>query len=163
VLTMAAQVSGSGAQLPVALVLAEASIEVDPERFESHGVAGAVLLSMGRLDEALAEFERCADIDPMSPANCPTKVGNILIMLGRADEGLAVLQEAVERQPLEAAPTVTYAVQLKAAGRQDELDALMDRLEAGGSAFSDLRRMVEATLASGKTIEPLKLSSGDSD
>jgi tetratricopeptide (TPR) repeat protein len=163
VLTMAAQASGSGEQLPAALALAEAAIEVDPGRYQSHGVAGAIFLWMGRLDEALAAFERCAEIDATSPAHCSTKVGNVLIMNGRVDEGLAVLEEAVNRQPLEAAPTVTYAVQLNAAGRSQELRTLLDRLQAGGSVSSGLLEMVEGALESGATIRPPQLTAGAPD
>lgn len=163
VMTMAAQSTGNQAQLPAALELSEAAVEVDPGSYQTHGVRGAVLLSMGRLDKALEAFQHCAEIDPLSPAQCPTKVGNVLIMLGRVDEGLAILVEAVEQQPLEVAPTITYAVQLKANGRQQELDALMLRLRDGGSAFSDLRAMVERALASGETIEMPKFTGGASD
>ena len=163
VLTMAAQRSGSGEQLPAALALAESAIEVDPHRHESHGVAGAVLLWMGRLDDALAAFQRCAEIEPISPANCPTKVGNVMIMLGQIDEGLAVLHDAVSRQPLEAAPNVTYAMQLQAAGRRDELEALMEQLRAGGSISAGLLDEVERALASGAEIKPPHLTGGASN
>ncbi len=80
------------------------------------GLQGTVLVSLGRADEALAQFRALGARSPGNPRHW-TNLGNTLRLLGRLDEAVPLLRRAAELAPRDGQIRLNHAVALLHAGR----------------------------------------------
>ena len=80
------------------------------------GLRGTVLVSMGRAEEALAQFRALGARSP-GAARHWTNLGNTLRLLGRLDEAVPALQRAAGLAPQDGQIRLNHAVALLHAGR----------------------------------------------
>jgi len=74
----------------------ERALEIDPSSTSARNWLGIILASVGRTEEALAEFQRCMAIDPLF-APCTENEYDLLWVLGRPDEAFAHYQHSLAR------------------------------------------------------------------
>jgi TolB-like protein/DNA-binding winged helix-turn-helix (wHTH) protein len=74
------------------------AIALNPNYAPAHLWYGTYLLTMGRLDEAMAEIELAHDLDPYD-AFTTVRLGEVLYHARRYDEALRVLQRGSEMHP----------------------------------------------------------------
>jgi DNA-binding winged helix-turn-helix (wHTH) protein/TolB-like protein/Flp pilus assembly protein TadD len=74
------------------------ALELSPNFADTHGMNGAYLLAMGRLDEALAARQRAQELDPTSPL-FTTAVGWAYFYQRRYDQAIAWYRKALELDP----------------------------------------------------------------
>jgi tetratricopeptide (TPR) repeat protein len=91
---------------------------------------GTALLQEGRMDEAMAHFQKAVEIDP-DYAVAHDNLGNILLQKGRVDEAIAQFQKALEAKPDYAEVHYNLGIILLQRGQVDEAIAHYQRaLEA---------------------------------
>jgi serine/threonine protein kinase/tetratricopeptide (TPR) repeat protein len=74
------------------------ALALDTNNADVHEVNGIFLLTLRRFDEAVAEFKRAEQLDPLSPVN-PAVLGWGLTEARRYDEAIAPLKRALELEP----------------------------------------------------------------
>ncbi|HCX31461.1 MAG TPA: hypothetical protein DHU55_17085 [Blastocatellia bacterium] len=74
------------------------AIEINPNNAGAHSEYGSYLEALGRFDEAVAERERCRQLEPILPISI-ADVGYPLYYAGRYDEALLHYQKALEIDP----------------------------------------------------------------
>ena len=74
------------------------AIEINPNNAGAHSEYGSYLEALGRFDEAVAERERCRQLEPILPISI-ADVGYPLYYAGRYDEALVHYQKALEIDP----------------------------------------------------------------
>jgi DNA-binding winged helix-turn-helix (wHTH) protein/TolB-like protein/Flp pilus assembly protein TadD len=97
----------------------QAAIRLSPQYATAHHWHGEYLAYMGRFDEALAEIERAAALDPLSLI-IGTDTGKILILARRYDEAIASLRRTLELDPSYPLARAFLAVALSAVGDHSE-------------------------------------------
>lgn len=121
--------------------LLESAFELDPELPEAFGVRGILETSLGRLDLALADFERALELNP-SYTDALNWYQALLANLGRREEAMAVLDRLVSLDPLN--PVVVrndIALRSSYAPFDDYGDALA-RLEQLDRARAEVARVL---------------------
>ncbi len=86
---------------------------------KSHNEQGLALAAQGRLDEALAEFQKALQIKP-DYAEAYLNLGNALVRRGRVDEAIALFRKALEIKPNYAEAHNDLGMVLAASARIDE-------------------------------------------
>ncbi len=76
----------------------DTAIGLDGESVEAHFHRGAAYERINRWDDALAQYRRCAELDPSEPRFLVAQ-SDILLELRRRDEARAILEEAMGRFP----------------------------------------------------------------
>jgi eukaryotic-like serine/threonine-protein kinase len=74
------------------------AIALDPNNATAHENYGALLVTLRRFDEAVAEERRALELDPLSP-EMSVQVGWALIQAHRYDEAIPALKKVVELAP----------------------------------------------------------------
>jgi serine/threonine protein kinase/Tfp pilus assembly protein PilF len=74
------------------------AIEINPNNAGAHAEYGTYLEALGRFDEAVAERDRCRQLEPILPISI-ADVGYPLYYAGRYDEALVHYQKALEIDP----------------------------------------------------------------
>ena len=74
------------------------TLSKQPENHRAHTNLGKSLADLGRIDDAMAQYEEAIAIDP-SDAPAQSNLGALLINLGREEEGKVHLQEAIRAKP----------------------------------------------------------------
>jgi len=74
------------------------TIEINPNNAGAHAEYGTYLEALGRFDEAVAERDRCRQLEPILPISI-ADVGYPLYYAGRYDEALVHYQKALEIDP----------------------------------------------------------------
>jgi tetratricopeptide (TPR) repeat protein len=86
---------------------------------------GTVLESMGRVEDAIAQFQRAVTVDP-DHVEAHQKLGYMLYRAGRADEALSHYLRALAIEPNHAAAQCGLGITLTAVGRLDEARRAFD-------------------------------------
>lgn len=97
----------------------QAAIRLSPQYATAHQWRGEYLAYMGRFDEAVAEIERAAALDPLSLI-IGTDTGKILILARRYDEAIASLRRTLELDPSYPLAHAFLALALSAVGDHPE-------------------------------------------
>jgi adenylate cyclase len=103
------------------------AIELDPSFTKPRSLLAFNLVMLSRHDEAVAEGERCYQLEPNSAAGLYW-YGLILSSVGRAEEAVSLLKEAIRLNPIP--PNVywrTIAIALRESGRYEEAIAYLKR------------------------------------
>ncbi len=74
------------------------SLALNPNYATAHQWYGEYLVSMGHANEAIAEIEKAADLDPLSVVIC-TDVGKVYWLARRYDDAIAQFYKALEMDP----------------------------------------------------------------
>jgi TolB-like protein/Flp pilus assembly protein TadD len=74
------------------------ALELNPHYATAHHWYGILLLTMGRLDEAMAAIERARELDPLSP-RIKANVGLFLYLTRHYDEAIKELSKTVKLEP----------------------------------------------------------------
>jgi TolB-like protein/Flp pilus assembly protein TadD len=74
------------------------ALALDPDEVWAHSVEGWILLSTGRNDEAIADFERARALDP-SWADADVGLGWVHLRLGQFDKSIEYLDKAIRLSP----------------------------------------------------------------
>jgi tetratricopeptide (TPR) repeat protein len=85
----------------------------------AQNVVGCALLQDGRVEEAIARFKRCLEIDPHY-AEAHINLGNYLLEKGQVDEAIAHYQKALETRPNQADVHYNLGILLLKKGQVDE-------------------------------------------
>ena len=89
------------------------------DNVEAHNNLGSVLLKMGRVDEAIAHFQKALQIKPDS-AEAHNNLGNVLLQKGRVDEAMVHYQKTLQIKPDSAEAHNNLGNALLQKGRVDE-------------------------------------------
>jgi adenylate cyclase len=103
------------------------AIELDPSFTKARAMLAFNLVMLSRHDEAVAEGERCYQLEPNSVAGLYW-YGMILISVGRVEEAVSLLKEALRLNPIP--PNVYFrsiAIALRESGRYEEAIAYLKR------------------------------------
>lgn len=94
------------------------AVEVAPPNHLAHFNLGAVLVSQGKIEEALTHYSRAVDILPLNPL-FHYGLGSALIKQGAFEEAALHLERAVELSPSYAEARTNLAVALAGLGRTE--------------------------------------------
>lgn len=108
-----------------AIELQTRMIAIDPLSATNRGNRGGLLMMVGRLPEAKAEFERALELSP-DGLDLPEDIADVLILQGRSDEALEVISRMPAGYPRDQRFALTYF----ARGSVSEGDAMLARLLA---------------------------------
>lgn len=78
---------------------AETAVTIAPDNPGSHNVLGEVLLGRDRLDEALAAFERAAQIPGIEQRNAYRNLARVWIRRGEKEKAAQLLADLLDRHP----------------------------------------------------------------
>lgn len=123
-------------------------------RFEYLNVLGAVLAGQGKLQDAVATFQRAVEIDPQS-AIAAYNLGNALSALGQFDEAIEIYHRSTQLDPQSAPTWNNLGSALNSASRFDDAIEAYQRAvalradfpqaaESLGSLLRDTGRLDEA-------------------
>ncbi len=90
-----------------------------PQYATAHSNLGLALAGGGRIDEAIAHFQKALEIEP-DDAETHNNLGVILARRGRIDEAIAHCQKALEIKPDNADAQNNLGIALAGCGRADE-------------------------------------------
>jgi len=90
-----------------------------PKQCESHNNLGSVLATLGRFDEAIAEFQEALRLQP-DYADAHNNLGNALLHEGKVDEAMQHYEEAVKITPGSPEAQYDLGVVLERMGRAAE-------------------------------------------
>lgn len=141
--------------LPIAQEYAKKAAELDPKLPLSHQLSGEIALARQSIDEAIAEFEKERDLNPLY-AGIYDRLGDAYTRAGQYQKALQALQQAVLLEPNSTGPYILLGkVMLK---QQDPVGAAMylERAEQMdpnnymthsllGQAYRTLGKTAEAT------------------
>ncbi len=124
-----------------------------PELVEAHHKLGSTLASLGRLDEAIAQFQTVTRLDPNSP-QVHYRLGNMLRDQGRFDEALAQYDRALVLDPHYA--EVYFDRTMLKTFRPGDVDlAVLESLAADSTSIPE-RRMPPIHIALGKALDDVQ-------
>lgn len=104
----------------IALPSFERALELSPNNATARHWYGDTLVSIGRVEEGLAQMREAQRLDPLSPI-ITQQLGEALFGLGRFDEALAQFHAAVEADPQSPGPYERIAAMQRVVfGRLDE-------------------------------------------
>lgn len=123
--------------VPAADAAFAGALELARAQAAVHWLYGLHLLSLGRFDEALAEIDVSAELDP---ANLSLLVHRTfaLYCAGRAPEALARCRDLMHMEPLHPAPRLTLALMAPHLKRPAEALEALQPLEAAPEALGSL-------------------------
>jgi tetratricopeptide (TPR) repeat protein len=94
-------------------------LQIRPDHAEAHNNLGNALEGQGKLDEAMASYQRAVDINP-DFAQAQYNLGNAFQGVGKLAEAVTCYQRAVQIQPDYARALSNLGVALHGLGRLDE-------------------------------------------
>jgi Flp pilus assembly protein TadD len=105
------------------------ALAIQPDDAATHNNLGNALFQKGRVDEAIAHFQKAIELHPELP-NAHNNLGNVLLQKGRVDEAIIQYQKALEIQPVNAEFHHNLGYALFQKGQTDEAIAqLQEALE----------------------------------
>ena len=125
------------------------AIRLNPSYSLAHHVYAALLMTLGRRDEAVTEAQRALDVDPLSlPIN--NILGSMLADAGRVDEAIERYKRTLELSPDFSLPHEGLGYAYKRKGMNAEaLDALLLAKKLDGVPEERLGRLRRAYATSG--------------
>jgi adenylate cyclase len=119
------------ADMVVARALVERSLKMNPALVVGWDVSGNILMQAGEYAEALARYERCLHLDPMSPWRTyvwPSMAG-CMVAMGRFDEAIVLAKEGLQIGPNNPWATANLIAALAHSGRIAEARAALERFD----------------------------------
>ncbi len=95
------------------------TLQVSPLSSIAHNGLGLILFQRGKVDEALAQYQKASEIDPYDPRPY-NNIGLILYHKGQADEEIAQYQKALKIYPNFAEAHNNLGAALFSRGKEDE-------------------------------------------
>lgn len=136
---------------PAASRLFARARELAPSSVEAHYGGGHVLLTTGRIAEALPAFQRARELDPVSPL-LRTLTGGVLVTLARVDEGQALMRSALSIDPAFWIAHQFLGRALLLSGRVDEgLSSLASAVEQSHGSIWATARWAQGMAEAGHT------------
>ena len=134
-----------GRKLVRAHGLIDKALETHPDSPLLRGARTEVLLTLGRMREAMAESERAVEINPLSPALFDNRV-SALAYGGRPEAGFAELARAEKRWPgSKLLADTRFRLELRFGDSKRALAYLVrNNADAGSSQYQALRAYLEA-------------------
>jgi len=128
---------------------------IAPTWDEAHHDLGRVLLTLGRMTDAIAEFQAAAQTSP-SPRNW-SHLGVALGLARRFEEALAAIDRSVAADPERNESIALRAMCLLGLGRREEARAELSRYIERGSEYADLLRRADRELAKPAVIMMIQI------
>jgi protein O-mannosyl-transferase len=129
------------------------TIAENPGAWMAHNNLGAELMHAGRIDEAVAHFQRSLEIEPNN-VSAHSNLGDGLSQLGRTDEALAHYNRALEIDPLNIAAQNNLGAALLQLGRIEEAVPHLQKALEANPGFARARiNLGTAYLQAGRTDE----------
>ena len=88
------------------------AIQLSPNDPGLHNNLGSVYAEMGKVDEAKAEFQKAADINPSGASNYYYNLGVVMVNQGKMDDAAVALKKATEIDPRNANAFYWYGMAL---------------------------------------------------
>jgi serine/threonine-protein kinase len=133
------------------------AIDLSPDHRQARLWYAGNLLSVGRLDESLAEVERARRLDPLAPEIVLT-VGCVLDFKGQYDDAIEQYRQAIELQPdLEIAYYWLSHANLQKGVFEEAISAAKKAVDLSGRNPMYLGRLGHALAVSGKGDEALEV------
>jgi tetratricopeptide (TPR) repeat protein len=104
----------------------QGTLQRNPESWLAHNHLGGLLLNEGKVEEAMAHFQKAVELQP-DFAESQNMLGSALITLGRLDEAAARFQKAFELEPRSAVALYNLGVVASAKGLPDQAIQLYQR------------------------------------
>jgi tetratricopeptide (TPR) repeat protein len=114
------------------------TIAANPGAWMAHNNLAAELMHSGRIDEAVAHFQKSLELQPGNAA-AHGNLGDALLRLGRTDEGLAHYGEALAIDPRNIATQTDLGVALLQLGRIEEAIPHFQRALEANPGFAKAR------------------------
>jgi tetratricopeptide (TPR) repeat protein len=141
----------------------QATLRVNPNCWMAHGNLGNRFTQLGRMDEAIAQFQKALEIQPDN-AEARRNLGLAYSKLGRMDEAISQYQKVLDSQPDDVEARVNLGNSFFQMGRMDEaasqyqktLEIQPDNAEARnnlGNSFFQMGRTDEAISQYQKALE----------
>lgn len=83
-----------------ALAALNRAIEIQPLSVDAIAKRASLLATLGRIDEAIADFTRVLDLDPVNHPKSWNNQGLLLLQTGQTDDAIESLETAVRLDPL---------------------------------------------------------------
>lgn len=149
------------ADIDGALREAQAAVRLTPTAPQPHYLLGLIAKSQNRVDEAIAEFQRVRAIDPHD-VGTQISLGQLYLQQRKYAEAIEILRAAVDEEPFNVTAAYNLGVSLMRAGRRDEGQRMMERLQTlrasgYGTTFS------QAYLGQGRYAEALASTGAEAD
>jgi len=125
VLSMSLSSAITEGRLEDAIEVQKRMVAIDPLSATNRGNLGSLLMMVGRLPEAKAEFERALELSPAG-LDLTASIADALILQGRTDEALKVISQL----PADYRRDQRFALVYFARGAVSESDAMLARLLA---------------------------------
>ncbi|MEO5616894.1 MAG: protein kinase [Candidatus Eisenbacteria bacterium] len=124
------------------------ALELRPNYADAYFSYGRFLASRRRLDEAIAQLDRAADLDPLAPG---LQANRALLdyFAGRYDAAAGQLREILKRDSTDVTAQWGLALVVEQQGRPDESIAILERLS--GSSLNRKSSLGHAYAMAGKT------------
>jgi tetratricopeptide (TPR) repeat protein len=123
-----AQYAKSVSNAPLQLQLAERAVAEVPEDAWSHAQCGDALRQFGRYQDALTQYQRCAQLGSELIGLCGQ--AEIFKDMGNFDQALTILRDCIDRYPSDSVPQASHASSLDMLGQFDSALAEYERLKA---------------------------------
>ena len=123
-----------------------------PTYAEAHNNLGNALLGSGRLDEAIAEYQKALEIEP-DYAEAHNNLGNALVRRGRIDEAIAEYQKALKIKPDYAEAHYNLGNALIDRGRFDEAIAEYQKALEIRPDYAEAHNNLGSSLASSGRLD----------
>ena len=121
------------------------SCRLKPENPESHNNLGLGYISMGRMEEGVAEYRRAIQIRNWEPS-MHTNLGNALGQMKRYDEAMREYKEALRLNPQDAASRCNLGYVYLQIGRLDDAILELQRALAVDPNMQQARQNLDAAL-----------------
>jgi Flp pilus assembly protein TadD len=112
----------------------------------AHNSLGESLARQGRMDEAIAHFQKALEINPGS-AQAHNNLGDMLLQKGRADEAIAHFQKALQINPGNARAYNNLGSALSRMGRVDEAIAHLQKAVQINPGFAEAHNNLAIALS----------------
>jgi tetratricopeptide (TPR) repeat protein len=112
-------------------------LQIDPNNARAHNNLGIALSDQGKLDEAIACYQKALQIDP-NYADAHINLGIALSDQGKVDEAIGCYQKALQIDPNEADAHNNLGIALYEQGKLDEAIAELEiavRLDPSSTLF----------------------------
>ncbi|MFK7952134.1 MAG: tetratricopeptide repeat protein, partial [Ekhidna sp.] len=99
-----------GNYLDTALVLAQKSVDLGPEHYETWGTLGATYISLGKREQAATMYKRALEINPNASAEI-NNLANYYLQIGQFDKAIEMYKKSIGLKPTidSVGLTITYA------------------------------------------------------
>jgi tetratricopeptide (TPR) repeat protein len=86
-------------QTDKAIATYQQALQLDPQNGNLHNNLGNVYANMGKVDEAKAEFQKAAEVDPTGASQYYFNFGAVLYNTGNMDEAVTSFKKAIDLDP----------------------------------------------------------------